>query len=254
MEYAKNKGFKEDKTDYKIVLKYITFLRRTNNDRSIISHLNALKHYFNFIGVAYNPIKIKMSRTQTIVPTNTLSKQQLLKIYNEFPCSDIPTDIRNKVLMGLFIFQGLRSKEIRLLTIYCVDFDGNTVKIPKSNKSNGRILKLDSPQIKLLKKYMDASRKSIIGNNTTNLLFVTGRANHSIKGILNQIYPILKKLPYRPSMGLIRTSVIKNWLELYDLRMAQYLAGHRYISSTERYLQMDAKQLKGIVEQFHPIQ
>ena len=52
----------------------------------------------------------------------------------------------------------------------------------------------------------------------------------------------------------IRASVITNWLSLYNLRKTQYLAGHRYISSTERYLQDDLENLHEIVNNYHPIQ
>lgn len=30
-------------------------------------------------------------------------------------------------------------------------------------------------------------------------------------------------------------SVITNWLQYYNLREVQYMAGHKYVSSTERY-------------------
>ena len=50
-----------------------------------------------------------------------------------------------------------------------------------------------------------------------------------------------------------RASVITNWLGHYNLRKVQYLAGHRYISSTERYLQDDLENLHEIVNNFHPI-
>ena len=35
----------------------------------------------------------------------------------------------------------------------------------------------------------------------------------------------------------IRASVITKWLRMYNLREVQYLVGHRYISSTESYLE-----------------
>ena len=48
-------------------------------------------------------------------------------------------------------------------------------------------------------------------------------------------------------------SGITNWLKHYNLRQVQVLAGHRYISSTERYLQDDLENLHEIVNNFHPI-
>jgi len=42
-------------------------------------------------------------------------------------------------------------------------------------------------------------------------------------------------------------------LTKYNLRQVQYLAGHRYISSTEKYVQDDLENLHEIVNNFHPI-
>jgi len=51
----------------------------------------------------------------------------------------------------------------------------------------------------------------------------------------------------------IRASVIINWLKLYNLRQLQYMAGHRFVSSTEAYLVNDINDLKEDVTKFHPI-
>src|SRR5690606_7760053 len=37
----------------------------------------------------------------------------------------------------------------------------------------------------------------------------------------------------------LRTSIIINWLMNHSLRKVQYMAGHRYISSPEKYFQDD---------------
>ena len=51
----------------------------------------------------------------------------------------------------------------------------------------------------------------------------------------------------------IRASVITKWVKQYNLRKAQYLAGHRYISSTESYLQNDVEGLKEEIQPYHPL-
>lgn len=253
LQYSKDNGIKKQQVDYRMVLKYVAHLKRTNNDRSVTSHLNALKHYFNAIGLPYNPIKINVRRTRTMVTTNTLNKRQLEMIYEDFPMNGSPTDVRNKVLMGLFVFQGIRSREIKSLTTDCIDLMDSTIIIPQGNKSNERKLKLDKIQLRLLEQYVKSSREAI-NPLVDDALFLTQNGNNCVKGILNQVYPKLKKLPYRPTLELIRASVIKNWLKHYDLRAVQYMAGHRYISSTERYVQPDAEYLRGVIEQYHPIQ
>jgi len=49
----------------------------------------------------------------------------------------------------------------------------------------------------------------------------------------------------------IRTSVIIHWLKQHQLRKTQYLAGHKYISSTEKYVQDDLESLHETVNNYH---
>ena len=51
----------------------------------------------------------------------------------------------------------------------------------------------------------------------------------------------------------LRASVISKWLKQYNLRQVQYLAGHRYISSTEAYQQNEMEGLTEEVNKFHPL-
>lgn len=51
----------------------------------------------------------------------------------------------------------------------------------------------------------------------------------------------------------IRASVITYWLQHHNIREVQYMAGHRYISSTERYVQDDLESLQEVIETLHPI-
>lgn len=50
----------------------------------------------------------------------------------------------------------------------------------------------------------------------------------------------------------IRASVITYWIQTLGLRKAQYLAGHRYISSTENYLPNDLESLTEDIAKFNP--
>ena len=71
------------------------------------------------------------------------------------------------------------------------------------------------------------------------------------------VYHIFKKLKkYNQKVEntkQIRASVITNWLGQCNLRKVQSLAGHKHISSSERYLQHDFESLQEIVNNFHPI-
>jgi len=64
----------------------------------------------------------------------------------------------------------------------------------------------------------------------------------------------LKKINERvENVRQIRASVITKWLKVHNLRRVQYLAGHRYISSTEMYKENEIDGLLEEVNQFHPL-
>jgi len=50
----------------------------------------------------------------------------------------------------------------------------------------------------------------------------------------------------------VRTSVITQWLKQFNLREVQYMAGHRYVSSTEGYLVNQTEDLQADIDQFYP--
>jgi integrase/recombinase XerD len=75
-----------------------------------------------------------------------------------------------------------------------------------------------------------------------------------IRTIGSRIIKNLKKYNNKvKNLNQIRSSIIINWLSQNNLRKTQYLAGHRYISSTERYQQDDLENLHEIVNNYHPI-
>ncbi|MGB3342779.1 MAG: hypothetical protein WBA61_02595 [Aequorivita sp.] len=75
---------------------------------------------------------------------------------------------------------------------------------------------------------------------------------YEVFGLLRRINRKERDAPEAPGAHY-GASVITIWLGQYNLRKVQYLAGHRYISSTERYLQNDLENLHEMVNNFHPI-
>jgi len=51
----------------------------------------------------------------------------------------------------------------------------------------------------------------------------------------------------------VRQSVIAEWLKTKDLRMAQYMAGHKYVSTTERYQVNNLEDLEEALNKYHPL-
>jgi integrase/recombinase XerD len=64
----------------------------------------------------------------------------------------------------------------------------------------------------------------------------------------------LQKLnPKIINVNQIRSSVISFWLQRYNLRQVQYMAGHKYVSSTERYRVLNTDDWQSELQRHHPM-
>ena len=161
---------------------------------------------------------------------------------------------RNKVIIGLMVYQGLNTSELIRLELEDLQLYKGKVYIKSGARSNSRTLELKPWQVIEFLEYIKEVREEIIERKKleTNRVFIP-----SNKRLGNTVYHILKKLKrvnhQVENIHQIRASVITNWLKRYNLRQVQVMAGHRYISSTEKYLQDDLESLHEIVNNFHPI-
>ena len=128
------------------------------------------------------------------------------------------------------------------------------IYIKSGARSNSRTLELKSWQVIEFLEYIKEIREEILVKKSlkTNRVFIPNNAR--LGNTIQHIVKKLKKINNKVTNGnQLRASVITNWLKHYNLRQVQVLAGHRYISSTERYLQDDLENLHEIVNNFHPI-
>lgn len=253
-----------------------------NKTRKI--NLNILKHYFDYqISLQHrntNPaehIKIRGANTKQLYPIFT--KQELEALYTNYKLL-LDDDInnkrnwfktaqlgkqRNKAMINLMINQGLTTDEVNRLTTADIKLKEGKIFIQGTRKSNERELELKSHQIMELMEYQLTTRKELVKyRNTaeeTNLYFIpstqagkkTITNNDSInvwKRLSQEIRAYNKKFI---NFQQVRASVITHWLKQYNLRQVQYMAGHRYVSSTESYLINNVEELQKDIESYHPI-
>ena len=264
----------------KEVLSYLNHLQKKgqeNKTRNI--RLNVIKQFFNWqIEQGHrtdNPIahlKIRGSKTQKLYPI--LSKQELGEIYNTY---QIPTEEhkkancnwftpyklskkRNKAILSLMVNQGLTTPEIEKIELNDLKLKQGEIFIKGSRRSNERTLELKSNQIMELMEYQYTTRSELLKYqlNETNRLFLPvptagqKKANETLqiwKGFTKEIKTQNKKFI---NFKQVRTSVITHWLKQHNLRQVQYMAGHRYISSTESYLVNQTEDLQADIDNYHP--
>lgn len=267
-------------TEITSYLKHLQNKGQHSKTRNI--NLNILKHFFDWQIQAEqredNPakhIKIRGTKNKMLYPLYT--KQELESLYHSYA---IPTDehkkskcnwfgnyklsrSRNKAIISLMIYQGLCTDEVNRLTIKDVKLKEGNIFIAGTRKSNERTLELKPHQIMELMEYQLTVRNELqkLNPNKTELYFlptpsagkktITDNDGRNIwKRLSEEIRNTNKKFI---NFKQVRTSVITHWLKQYNLRQVQYMAGHRYVSSTESYLANQMEDLQADIEQFHPI-
>ncbi|CAD0225805.1 tyrosine-type recombinase/integrase [Chryseobacterium sp. JV274] len=267
----------------KEILSYIRLLQARNTIQETIQiKMFALKHFFNYQiekGIRdSNPvknIKIKTHRKQNIYPV--LSSQELQDLYHGYDTEkpalrNIKNKIlhyyrlcrkRNKAILGILLYQGATTAEIKRIQVQDIDIRKGTIDIRGGKMGKDRTLELKSHQIVDLMEYLYTTRKELLKcqPEETEILFLStpirGQNKVETEEPLNIFNKILQELkmqnPKLINLQQIRVSVIVNWLKKYNLRQVQYKAGHRNIYSTESYLKNDAQELQAEIDKYHPL-
>jgi site-specific recombinase XerD len=255
-----------DLIDYKTILKFIKYLQRKGTTKKTVKHkIGTIKIYFKYLlSENYrvdNPVEnINIKGVKRIINYNLLEADELEDLYYSFETDKYQEEYhkytlkRNKIIVGLMVYQGLNTRELIHLELEDLQLYKGKIYIKSGVRSNSRTLELKSWQVIELLEYVKEIREEIkmrkkVGGER---LFIpnNARLGNTIQFILKKLKRINHKVT---NSNQIRASVITNWLKQYNLRQVQVLAGHRYISSTERYLEDDLESLHEIVNNFHPI-
>jgi integrase/recombinase XerD len=260
-EYLESQDIHISECSYSDMLGFMQYLEQHGfSKQNINRHLSSLSRYFIYLKkvkqTKHNPLQnLRIKNIQARLPHDILSKEQLQKIYDSYQNESI-TGKRDKMILGLLIYQGLIQCEILTLTPQDINLHKGTVSIKKHNKANARILKLEPSQILPMQEYIKEIRPEIIrirGKESEYLFVGKGLANN-IENSLRELMDTMKKLnPELKHQTHIRTSVISYWVKEKNLREAQYLAGHNSVNSTERYKKIDLRNLLENLKRYHPL-
>jgi len=94
---------------------------------------------------------------------------------------------------------------------------------------------------------------NLTGKQTDQLFVSIGHNTQSNNNWKRLTHILREQNPKHINCKQIRASVITDWLGKYNLRQVQYMAGHRYVSSTEAYLVNKLEDLQSDIDQYHPL-
>ncbi len=273
--WAKKENVPIENVSYSDVLHYIQGKRNNVQQRTISTNVNSIKHYFNFLSLTdqalENPtIQIQIKGVKRKILYHILSRQELESLFNNFEIPDenskdknqnwhkisLLASKRNKVILGLIIYQGLGSTELGRLTEKDLKLREGKIYIAGTRRSNEREMKLEAHQVLDIMEYQLKIRNEILAltGKQSEKLFVSAGESAEFRSIINKLIKKLNKQNRKvTSVKQIRASVITHWLKIYNLRQVQHMAGHRYVSSTEAYFVNDLDDLQEDIGKFHPI-
>lgn len=234
------------RVNHTIAMRYVGYLNRKHKPQVVNQKLAHLRHYYSFLVTSKHPfldIKVLGSRKKTF--TDLLTTEELRTIYLLLP-EETQDQIRTKILAGFYIFQGVSTRDITELKVKHLKLHEGRIMIPQTRRGNSRTLSLDPVQMMLLIQFVTNTPKDKL------IYQAFGNANQR-SYIVSKLNKDLRKFKGYKNLSQIRHSVVMNWLKTSNLRQVQYMAGHRYISTTESYLQSDYEGLKLAIVDKHPM-
>lgn len=269
LNYCEDQGIEAEESTFGDIITYVKHLQQRGLKQITIKHyINSLKHYFNWVVKRQlrqdNPtgnIEIRGVKRRQL--HDIIKRPELEAIYESYQTPEKAHTIlsvlgakRNKAMLGLMIWQGLGSSELGRLTVKDIKLREGKIYVPGDRKSNERELRLEPEQIIDLMQYTLQSREKLleITKSQSDHLFISTSGNNSLNNTINRLIQKLQAINGRiKNAKQIRASVIVHWLKHYNLREVQYMAGHRYVSSTENFLINDVDDLSEDIIKFHPL-
>jgi integrase/recombinase XerD len=236
----------------------------------------AVRKYYNYLQkqgiVTGNPADgLSLRALGKSIPTGMLTAGELELLYDSYQQTDLRT-ARNRVILSLLISQAVTTDDISRLEPGDINLRGGKIRLPGSGHEAGRTLSLEAHQVMELQEYLQRVRPEILESvkkknlspgrkaespdleKLSRQLFISMNGSGEMKNSLMHLVRALRQInPNVRSCSHIRQSVITRWLKRYDLRTVQYMAGHKRISSTERYQAGNLEDLQEAINKCHPL-
>ncbi|OQP67674.1 tyrosine-type recombinase/integrase [Niastella populi] len=185
------------------------------------------------------------------LPANPLNMEDLEELYKQYSIQ-LNVDASKKIMFGLLVYQGVTVGELTRIERKDIRLKEGKIRISGTKTTNERTLDLNAIQVIDLQQYLDKNKWK------EGKLFTEGRrkdiSEKNINNRLQHMFSQLKQLnPKVINAKQIRSSVITHWLRKHHLRQVQYMAGHKYVSSTQRYQLNNLDDLKNELANHHPM-
>jgi len=256
-EYKINKI---DEVNYHMIRSWLVSLSSEKiGNRSINRKLSTLKTYYKFLIrenlISENPMfKILSPKTSKKLP-EFVREENMNQLLDEIDFNNGFQGVRDKLIIEMFYFTGMRLSELVNLKDEDVNISGRQIKVlGKRNKE--RIIPITGPLVNSIEAYR-SDRKNLVNLNEPNTyFFVTDKGKRIYKELvyrcinsyLGMVSTLRKKSPH-----ILRHTFATHMLNNgADLNAIKELLGHSNLSATQVYTHNTIEKLKSIYKLAHP--
>lgn len=275
LKWLETEHLQPESTRYNDLLNFIDYCKiEEKSKKHINSKLRSIRNFYEYLKTQnpniINPAaNLNLKGTHKKVISGIIDFTELSTLYQSFETNG-NRGKRNKIILGLLIYQGITTEELKQLEPGHLKLKEGKIYIPGNRRRNGRNLELKPFQILDLHEYLTEIRPKILNEITApkpsrkpdkinktqieNQLFISINGSENIKNSLLHLFKDIQKInPSITNAKQIRQSTITYWLKTMNLRQVQYMAGHKYVSSTERYQLNNLDNLQSKLEKCHPL-
>ncbi|MEE2700419.1 MAG: tyrosine-type recombinase/integrase [Bacteroidota bacterium] len=240
------------KVNFQLVRSWIT--RLLNNGisaRSVNRKITTLKTYFRFL---MKEAVIKSSPMQKIIAPKTSKKLAVFveeikmdELLNEVDFGKGEKAERDRLILELFYFSGIRLSELVNLKKSDVDFSNSTIRVlGKRNKE--RLIPITA--------YILDKIQALNSSNKSAFLFVSKKGEQistkQVYRLVNKYLAMVTSLD-KKSPHILRHTFATHMLNNgADINAVKELLGHANLSATEVYTHNTIEKLKTVYKQAHP--
>lgn len=252
------------KTHLEGFVKHLSTLKTKRTDKPFSKQTKVIiylfiKKIFTFLYIhdliLINPcdqITVNFQGIQNI--RKAFTTEQIAILLDSIPI-DTFTGLRARTFFELMYGSGLRKMELINMTVDDVNIKERELIIRKSKYKKSRIVPLLEAALLPLQIYLQKTEKIHTHLKSLFISFKTGKGM-SKATIEGNFRTILKKCDLDNqgfTIHSIRHSTATHLLEAgVNVRYVQELLGHRFLSTTQKYIHLTINHLKPIYKQYHP--
>ncbi len=247
-----------EQVNHQIIRRWmLSLMNESISNRSILRKLSALKAFFKYLVrqniIKTNPLnKITSPKVSKRLPS-FVKEEKMNQLLDEVPFDSNFEGIRNRLIIEMFYFTGIRLSELVNLTDGSVDLDQKTIKV-LGKRSKERIIPLTDEFCTRILEYKKV-RNQEIGMVENNYFFCTSKGKKIYDRLVQRVvYAFLTMISAeKKNPHVLRHTFATHMLNKgADLNAIKELLGHANLSATQIYTHNTIEKLYKIYKLAHP--